>query len=70
MSLIKIFQFVVAILLVLVILLQNKGGGLSGVFGGSGNVYMAKRGVDKVLFTSTIVLSVFFFLISILNFML
>ena len=51
MTLIKIFQFIVAILLILAILLQNKGTGLSGMLGGGGNVYMAKRGVDKILRT-------------------
>jgi preprotein translocase subunit SecG len=62
----KIAQLVVAILLILVILLQNKGAGLSKMFGGSNNVYLAKRGVDKTLFNSTVVLAILFATISIL----
>ncbi|CAN5460517.1 hypothetical protein BH10PAT3_BH10PAT3_8930 [soil metagenome] len=59
--LIQIIQLVVAVLLVASILMQNRGTGLSGVFGGSSGVYRTKRGVEKVLFIATIVLSVLFF---------
>jgi len=38
--------------------------GLSGIFGGSGNIYRAKRGLEKKLFVATIALSVIFFLVS------
>lgn len=67
MKLIQIGQIVVAILLIVVILLQSRGSGLSGIFGGSNNVYMTKRGMEKTLFNSTIVLSVIFFAISLLS---
>ena len=46
------------------ILLQNRGVGLSGVFGGSGNIYRTKRGVEKKLFIATIILAVLFFAVS------
>ena len=64
MKWIKIVQIVIAILLMLAILLQNRGAGLSGIFGGAGNVYRAKRGIEKILFISTIVLSILFFAVS------
>lgn len=64
MKWITIIQVIVAILLTLAILLQNRGSGLSGIFGGSGNVYRAKRGIEKILFISTVVLSVLFFAVS------
>lgn len=66
MQLIKIGQIIIAIALTVVILLQNKGAGLGGVFGGSGNVYSVKRGVEKTLFIITIILSIIFFSISFL----
>ncbi|MBU4216645.1 preprotein translocase subunit SecG [Candidatus Parcubacteria bacterium] len=68
MNLLKIGQLIIAILLIVVILLQSKGSGLSGVFGGSGNVFMTKRGFEKKLFVATIVLAVLFFAISLANF--
>ncbi len=58
---IQISQIVIAILLTTAILLQNRGTGLSGVFGGGSGVYRTKRGVEKMLFTTTIVLAVLFF---------
>jgi preprotein translocase subunit SecG len=63
-NLLHIGQVLVAVLLTVSILLQNKGTGLSNIFGGSGNVYQTKRGLEKKLFITTIVLSILFFIIS------
>jgi len=68
MNLIKLGQLIIAILLIVVIMLQNRGSGLSNVFGGSGNVFMTKRGFEKKLFVATIVLAALFFIISLANF--
>lgn len=62
---IQVSQIVVSVLLIVVILMQNRGTGLSGIFGGSSNVFQTKRGVEKILFTTTIVLAVLFFGLSI-----
>ncbi len=56
-------QIGVSILLIAAILLQQRGSGLSGVFGGEGNVYRTKRGFERTLFISTIILG-FLFLLS------
>ncbi len=63
----NIIQFILAALLVAVILLQQKGTGLSGVFGGSSNIYSTKRGVDRILHLSTIIISVIFFTLSLIR---
>ena len=60
----QFIQISVAIALMVVILLQNRGVGLSGVFGGTGNIYRTKRGLEKKLFIMTIVLAVSFFAVS------
>ncbi len=60
-TLLTVLQVLISILLITAILLQQKGAGLGGVFGGTGNVYSTKRGVDKILFRATILLSVLFF---------
>lgn len=57
----QIGQLIISILLVVAIILQNRGAGLGGIFGGEGNVYRTKRGVEKGLFVATIVLAVIFF---------
>jgi preprotein translocase subunit SecG len=64
MSGIKIAQVVSALLLMVAILMQSRGAGLGGVFGGSGGVYLTKRGLEKKLFIATIVLAVVFILLS------
>lgn len=61
---INILIIIISVLLVTVILLQNRGSGVSGVFGGEGNVYRTKRGAEKFLFYATIVLAVLFFGVS------
>ncbi|MBI5466376.1 MAG: preprotein translocase subunit SecG [Candidatus Kerfeldbacteria bacterium] len=64
---IQIAQLVISVLLVIAILLQNRGSGLGGVFGGEGNVYRTKRGVEKVLFIASIVLAIAFFGLALWN---
>lgn len=63
----NIVEIVLSVILVTAILLQNRGSGLGGVFGGEGNVYRTKRGFEKVLFISTIVISILFFGTAIAN---
>jgi preprotein translocase subunit SecG len=53
-------QIIISVLLIVSILLQNRGAGLSETFGGSGNVYQTKRGFDKFLFATTIILAILF----------
>jgi len=67
-SILGIIQIVVAVLLVAAILLQQRGTGLSATFGGEGNIYRTKRGIERVLFIGTIVLSVLFFGVSLATF--
>ncbi len=56
----QILQIVVSVLLMLSILLQNRGAGLGASFGGGGEIYRTKRGAEKFLFRATIVLIVVF----------
>ncbi len=57
-------QIVVAVALILIILLQVRGGGLGGIFGQPDTVYRTKRGVEKTLFQFTIALVVLFIVIT------
>ncbi|MBU1039007.1 preprotein translocase subunit SecG [Patescibacteria group bacterium] len=61
----QIAQLVISLLLIVAVLLQNRGAGLGGVFGGEGNVYRTKRGVEKGLFYATIVLATIFFILAV-----
>ncbi|MFZ2804641.1 MAG: preprotein translocase subunit SecG [Patescibacteria group bacterium] len=63
----SIIQIALSVLLVIVILLQQRGTGLGSAFGGAGEVFRTKRGIEKGLFYATIALSVLFFVTAILN---
>ena len=62
----NVAQIILAIALILVILLQVRGGGLGGIFGQPDTVYRTKRGVEKTLFQLTIALVVLFLILSVL----
>ena len=60
----SIGQIVVGLALMAAILLQARGTGLSGTFGGDSAVYRSRRGVERRLWQFTIVLMVLFVLFS------
>jgi len=60
-------QITVSVLLIAVILLQQKGVGLGAAFGGTGQVYRSKRGLEKILFWATIFLATAFVLSALAN---
>lgn len=57
-------QIAVSITLIIIILLQAKGSGLSTVFGGEGGFYRSRRGVEKLFVYITIILTVLFLVLS------
>lgn len=61
----QIVQIIISIVIVVLVLLQAKGSGLGGIFGGDGGIYRTRRGVEKSLHQITIGLAVLFFLVSI-----
>ncbi len=52
-----VLQIIVAVLLIICIMLQSQGGGLSPAFGGGGEMYRSKRNVEKFLVIATGVLA-------------
>ncbi len=62
-----IAQIVIAVALIVVSLLQVRGGGLGGIFGQADTVYRTKRGVEKTLFQLTIVLAALFVILAIVS---
>ena len=63
---IDIALIIISVLLILSVILQSKGAGLGGLTGAdAGSVFTARRGVERTLFWTTIVLSVLFFALTI-----
>jgi len=55
-----VIQMVSALSMIVCVLLQNRGTGIGAAFGGDGNIYRTKRGVEKGLFIVTILFSTLF----------
>lgn len=66
-KILNIAQIVIAVLLSILILIQQRGTGLSSAFGGEGGVYFKKRGAEKVIFIATIIMAILFILSAILR---
>ena len=61
-GILQIITIASATLMILAILLQQRGASLGAGFGSSGELYTTRRGIDKNLFELTIVLAVVFVL--------
>lgn len=60
-------QIILGILLILIIIIQQKGTGLGSGFGGDFSFYRTKRGAEKMLFKGTIIISSAFILLGVLG---
>ncbi len=68
MSLLNVAQIIIALMVVVVILAQVRGGGWGGIFGGSGeSAFRTRRGIERTLFRFTIILVIVFIILSILS---
>lgn len=66
-TILLIIQIVACITITVAILLQQRGTAMGSSFGGGGEFYMQRRGLDKHLFWATIVGSAIFLVVSFLN---
>ena len=64
-DILNIFQVVLSLLVIGAVLLQVKGAGLGNIFGGGGETFHTRRGVEQTLFRATIVLMTLFVAVSI-----
>jgi preprotein translocase subunit SecG len=63
----QVIQIVISLTIIALVLLQTKGAGLGGIFGGDGGVYRTRRGIEKTLYQATIALAVIFFVMSLVS---
>ncbi|MCD6429301.1 preprotein translocase subunit SecG [bacterium] len=66
-SILYILQIIVSVLLILAIVLQQRGSALGSAFGQEGGFYATRRGIQKKIFWFTIILAIFFVGLSIAN---
>lgn len=67
MKIISIVQIIISVLIIISILLQQRGAGLSGTFGGGFGGYYTKRGFEKFLVYFSVALAVLFIGLAITN---
>lgn len=66
-NILSVIQIAISVALIVVILLQAKGVGLGRAWGGGGEFYKSRRGVEKAIFYLTIFLVFLFLISSLLN---
>lgn len=72
LALLPFVEIILSVLLILGIVLQQRGASLGGAFGGdnSSSTFYKRRGAEKFLFTATVLVAVLFIGAAILNFVL
>jgi len=66
-SLLPIAQIIVAAILVVLILFQQRGTALGSAFGGGGEFYSTRRGIQKKMLWATVFLGAAFIVLALLN---
>lgn len=66
MIILNIIEIIAAAILIVLVLLQMQGSGLSSAFGGTGEFYRSKRSIEKMLVYATVVVTIIFAIISLL----
>ncbi len=62
----EILQIILSVILIFLIITQSKGTGLGSAWGG-GVSYHSKRGMEKTFFYATIIISIAFVAIALIN---
>ncbi len=69
-NLLPLFQIAVSVILMVLILLQQRGQALGSAFGQEGGFYATRRGIQKKIFWGTVVCGALFIILALLNFIL
>ncbi|MFA5770344.1 MAG: preprotein translocase subunit SecG [Patescibacteria group bacterium] len=62
-----ILNIVFSVLIVVFILIQGKGAGLGSAWGGGGEMFQTRRGMEKVILRLTSIFIVIFLVVSLIN---
>ncbi len=62
-----ILSIVVSLITITLILIQGKGAGLGNAWGGGGEFFQTRRGIEKVTLRLTVIFIILFLVVSLLN---
>jgi len=63
-----VVNIVICIIIVILILIQGRGAGLGSAWGGGGEFFQTRRGIEKITLRLTTILIVVFLMLSLVNF--
>lgn len=66
-NLFLVINIILSIIIVVFILIQGKGAGLGSAWGGGGEMFTTRRGVEKVILWLTTIAILVFFVVSLVN---
>ncbi|MCX7955976.1 MAG: preprotein translocase subunit SecG [Patescibacteria group bacterium] len=66
-NLLLVINIILSILIIIFILIQGKGAGLGSAWGGGGERYQTRRGMEKIILWLTSFFIFIFFVISMIN---
>jgi preprotein translocase subunit SecG len=66
-SILFYFQIAISAILIILIVIQQRGAALGSGFGGGGEVYSTKRGAEKKIYYATIAVVTIFLVLGVLN---
>jgi len=66
-NILLVINIILAVAIVIFILIQGRGAGLGSAWGGGGEMYQTRRGMEKAVLWLTTVLIVLFFTLSLIN---
>ncbi len=62
-----LINIILSILVVALILIQGRGAGLGSAWGGGGELFQTRRGIEKFTLRLTVFLIILFFIVSVIN---
>lgn len=66
-NLLLVINIILGVVVVILILVQGRGGGLGSAWGGGGETFQTRRGMEKVILWLTFIFITIFFAVSIVN---
>ena len=66
-SFLLILNIVLSVLIIIFILVQGKGAGLGSAWGGGGEMFQTRRGMEKIILWLAMIFIIMFFAVSLIN---
>lgn len=66
-SILLVINIVLSVLIIIFILVQGKGAGLGSAWGGGGEMFQTRRGMEKIILWLTTIFIIIFLVVSLIN---